>query len=338
MNNNLISIIVPIYNAQKHLKKCLYSILNQTYKNWELILINDGSTDKSQSIIQEIIKENPDKNIQYVFQENAGPSIVRNKGISLANGTYLCFVDADDYMDEKALVLMYNAMQINKVDLVCAGYYECNTRFPKGLALHDFALEKQNTILDKEDYQKNLFKGVSGVLWAKLFKKEIFIKHSIQLNPEIRLSEDLLVVIAYSKYVDKVYILSDKVYYYNRIGEEGLSRNIKESNFKDLQLTNRAILEFKEDLAQLDLNDIIKKREIQFIIHFLKQNTRSYAAFKQSVSFIIDNFEENILKAIMNKNKLPLWFSFFVKKQYYWSYLLLKMEDALRKGKRLIKK
>ena len=93
-----ISVIVPVYNTEKYIKKCLDSIINQTYSNIEIIIINDGSTDNSELIINEYLKEYPDK-IKYYKKENGGLSDARNYGVTKATGDYICFVDSDDYID-----------------------------------------------------------------------------------------------------------------------------------------------------------------------------------------------------------------------------------------------
>lgn len=93
-----VSIIIPIYNSEKYLKQCLESIINQTYKNIEIICINDGSTDNSEKIIKDYLKTN--KNITYLKQPNAGQSIARNKGLEKATGDFILFVDSDDFIEK----------------------------------------------------------------------------------------------------------------------------------------------------------------------------------------------------------------------------------------------
>ena len=93
-----ISVIVPVYNAEKYLKKCLLSVINQTYKDWELILVDDGSTDKSPQIIDNIGKR--DARIKVIHQKNAGPGVARNHGLEIAMGDYIVFLDSDDFIEK----------------------------------------------------------------------------------------------------------------------------------------------------------------------------------------------------------------------------------------------
>ena len=98
MNEELISVIVPIYNGEKYLAECVYSIINQTYKNIEILLMNDGSTDSSLSLCENFAKE--DNRIRVINKKNTGVSDTRNKGVEMSNGKYILFVDCDDYLEK----------------------------------------------------------------------------------------------------------------------------------------------------------------------------------------------------------------------------------------------
>lgn len=118
---NKVSIIIPIFNMEKYLNKCIESILKQTYKNIEIILINDGSTDCSEQIVIEWAKK--DSRIIYVYQENKGSGIARNNGLSKATGKYVVFVDPDDWIEEDAIEQFVFQMERNNPDLIIACAY-----------------------------------------------------------------------------------------------------------------------------------------------------------------------------------------------------------------------
>ena len=132
MHNPMISVIVPVYNAEKYLKECIRSILNQTIQNLELILVNDGSTDGSGYICDEYI--NKDNRIKVIHKENGGVSSARNMGISEATGEYFTFVDSDDYLEPNALEILYNDIIIYNADISCALHAFCArfSHLPKG--------------------------------------------------------------------------------------------------------------------------------------------------------------------------------------------------------------
>ncbi|MFB4033578.1 glycosyltransferase family 2 protein, partial [Streptococcus pneumoniae] len=118
MENQLISVIVPVYNVEEYLKQCLDSILEQTFSNYEVILVNDGSTDSSGLICQEYAEK--DTRIRYFEKENGGLSDARNYGIEQAQGEYLTFVDSDDLLDASHLTILYDALVNNDADISIA--------------------------------------------------------------------------------------------------------------------------------------------------------------------------------------------------------------------------
>lgn len=324
----MISIITPVYNAEKHLSKMLDSVIKQSYKEWELILVNDGSTDNSAQIIKAYLSK--DDRIRFFSQSNAGPSMARNKGVANAKGTYLSFIDADDWITQDYLHKLINPMLNHSTDLVCAGYYEINPQFPLGLKLHDFKKEQFNQNLDKQTYQTNVFKGVSGVLWAKLFKSQIFIENDIQFHPELRLSEDLIAVLEYSFHIQRAYILPDSIYYYNRLAEDSLSGRSSINHYKGLILLIKEIKKLKNEIPFLDLDVITNKRKYSFMIQLLKDHSFSKHEFYKTADFLVENespldpniFQNNkindqVLKAIFQGNYFYSW-------SIMKTYLLLK--------------
>lgn len=115
-NQALISVIIPVYNVEEYLRECVDSVLNQTYGNFEIILVNDGSTDSSGEICDEYVEK--DSRVTVIHQKNGGPSITRNTGIENANGKYIYFLDSDDYIENNALELLVNTAEANDADLV----------------------------------------------------------------------------------------------------------------------------------------------------------------------------------------------------------------------------
>ena len=123
MKNDKISIIVPVYNTEKYIKKCIDSILNQTYNNIELIIINDGSTDNSENIIKKIIKNK--SNVKYKKIKNSGVAHARNVGLDLVTGKYVGFIDSDDYISKDMYKELYETAIKEKSDIVTSGYNKC---------------------------------------------------------------------------------------------------------------------------------------------------------------------------------------------------------------------
>ncbi|MFC0476129.1 glycosyltransferase family 2 protein [Robertmurraya beringensis] len=221
-----VSVVVPVYNCELYLAYCLDSILSQTYKNIEVIVINDGSKDKSDEICREY--QARDQRIKYEYQENQGPSSARNKGLQLASGDYIAFIDADDTVEKTYIQTLLENLQENNSDLACCGYREINV---KGSFLHtDFNF---NHSLSLEEIMLMVCSGTGGVLWGKLYKSEIIKNNNIFLDPNIFMSEDLVFVLEYISHCKRFSETKEFLYNYNRLNERSIS-----SNFSNKYLNN----------------------------------------------------------------------------------------------------
>ena len=177
-----ISIIVPVYNQEKYLEDTILSMLNQSYKNIEMILINDGSTDTSKEICEKYARK--DERIIVINKENGGVAEARNLGLKKATGKYVMFVDASDCLEKNACKVMYEAIERTKADYVTANY-QLTDENGKKYEKPAFDIDKyQEFELNKYDIQKSFFVMNSGV-WNKIFRKEFIdrLKKRDFLNP-----------------------------------------------------------------------------------------------------------------------------------------------------------
>ena len=172
MNSDLVSIIIPVYNVEKYLKKCLDSVINQTYKNIEIIIINDGSTDNSLKICQNYEKKY--SNIKVINQNNQGLSAARNKGIDESKGKYITFIDSDDYYDLDAVEKFYILATEKNADLVCCGTY-CENENGKYYLKHCLSEEKEYDNYEALETML-LSKGIDPSACNKFYKKKLFNK------------------------------------------------------------------------------------------------------------------------------------------------------------------
>ena len=182
-NNPKISVIIPIFNAEKYLDRCLKSIQNQTYTNFEVVLVNDGSTDASKNIYDTYIKL--DKRFHSFSQENKGPSVARNLGLDNSSGLYIAFIDADDYIDKAYLEDLIRPIIKHKAQLSCCAYYELSKFNTKPYEVNDF--KECDTLITKDILIPKLFAGTAGVLWGKLFNVKLIIDNKLRLNPAIKI-------------------------------------------------------------------------------------------------------------------------------------------------------
>lgn len=211
-NKGLITIIVPAYNVEKYLKKCLESIINQTYKNLEIILVDDGSTDNSGRICDEYAEK--DDRIIVIHQENAGVSSARNKGIEIAKGEYIGFVDGDDYIEENMYEVLYKNLIQFDVDISMCNYYIVKNN-QKSFHKHD--IKKGILINDKKEFLELLnLNYYRGFLWNKLFKTKML--KQIRLKEDIYVCEDLLLIVQIFNNCERYYF--DNNCYYNYVIRE----------------------------------------------------------------------------------------------------------------------
>lgn len=209
----MISVIIPIYNVENYLDKCLESIINQTYKKIEIILVNDGSTDDSLRICEKYSKI--DKRITIIDQKNAGVSNARNTGIKKANGDYIIFIDPDDYININMLQILYDNINIvDDIDIsICA--FEKVYFYEKNNSINIVGKNEKN-FLDKTTLLKWMTKNeyFQGFVWNKLYKKSIINKHKILFNEDISVCEDFLFNSEYIDKINKGIYTQEKLYYY----------------------------------------------------------------------------------------------------------------------------
>lgn len=224
----LVSIIVPVYNAEKHLKKCLDSILIQTYEKFELILINDGSTDNSGKICENL-SEN-DKRIKYILTNNFGASHARNIGLNYSSGELIWFIDADDWIDSQALENLISEM-ID--DILFFGFKKVRQNINntcKILKESIFHITDTDNCLSYLFTTKDAFLGFT---WNKLFRNDIIIHNKIRFNENLIIKEDEVFTLEYCKHVKSIGISSLCPYYYRVLCDSvSHSKNIKRNMFQ----------------------------------------------------------------------------------------------------------
>lgn len=207
MKDPKISVIVPVYNTEKYLDCCLQSILSQTFTDFELLLINDGSTDRSGEICDEYAKW--DERVRVFHKENGGVSSARNLGLNEARGEWIAFVDADDELPKEAFCLDYDSC---KEDLIIGGFYDNSSI--RGCKTYGWEEEQ---IINKEDlkpfYAQNLSHPIMGFVWGKLFRKSAV--YYIRFNTDMRIGEDTLYVLQCLNVVNACRTVKSVLYKYN---------------------------------------------------------------------------------------------------------------------------
>ncbi len=250
--NNLISVIVPVYNVEKYLKRCINSILGQTYNNFELILIDDGSPDNSGNICDEYVLK--DSRVKVIHKENTGVSDSRNIGIGQAKGEYLTFIDSDDYISSDMLEIMYNDMIENNAEIVIGGRNIVNES--DGHII--FQENNKKSVMNSEQALKELMieKNFNCVSWGKLYKKELFNDYKFCVNTII--AEDLELLYKIFPICNKIVLDTTKGLYFWTNRSDSVTKSEYNDNWKkEIQITEEIIHFFDKEYHK------IKKYAIQ---------------------------------------------------------------------------
>lgn len=242
MKSPEVSIIVPIYNSEMYLSRCIDSIISQTFNNFECILIDDGSTDTSPFICDRYSES--DDRIVVIHQENSGLSVTRNRGMEIARAKYVCHVDSDDYIQKNMCEILVDAANRSDADVVCCGYTENNKVRP--LCDEDFIFVNRD-IIEIVHYLE--MRQAFGVVWNKLYKKSILDTYSIRFPHGIKFGEDMIFNLQYFTHIKTAYISPDHIYNYLHDNKSSLAKEkvtLAECDFRFRNITSL--------FAQVDIN------------------------------------------------------------------------------------
>lgn len=291
----MVSIIIPVYNCESYLRKCLMSILQQSYTEIEIIVIDDGSQDGSLKICKEM--EATDNRIRVFHQNNCGVSVARNIGLSFARGEYIAFVDGDDWIERDYIKVLLNDMKKFNADMSVCGIFREN--------LDGEVFEKTNyscgNILNKDDaiYSALRFDGFQGYLCNKLFKREKILLKSLKLNEKISILEDLLFVIQYLNASECIVVNNQPLYHYVNHDDSARQSCSKAICFQQKWLTEiDALSEIINELENKTLKNYAKAKKVLSCSFYLK---RMYAC-----DYHDKNIESKLIKYI-RKNLFWVW-------------------------------
>lgn len=300
MGDQLISIIIPVYNVEKYVKECVARIINQTYKNIEILLIDDGATDHSGKICDECAEK--DTRIKVIHKENGGVSSARNLGLELAQGEYITFVDADDFVADDYLEQLYNKMQNSNADLVFCKY----AFFDEGTIIQSKETFPEQIIVDKQDknfinficrfFTWNRKKNIMGSSCRVLYKKEAINKSLF--NTQLRIAEDLLFLVDVILNAHIVSFINKNLYFYRINNNSALH-----SSYKKDYLNNQLVLyrELKRLLKGLHSKKVNKTMERYGAI-------LCYVLFNNELNAKPINWRENVEK--IRESELYRYFTF----------------------------
>lgn len=263
----LISVIVPIYMVERYLGMCIESIINQTYQNLEIILVDDGSTDRCPEICDLYAKK--DERIRVIHQENRGLVAARQSGLSISTGIYIGYVDGDDWIESDFYKKLIDTMIKNDTDIVCAGY--CRDLFNKSVCFHNGlpAGIYENEHLEylyknMLSYHEFYHPGITTYVWNKLFKRTILIDIQMNVDARISIGEDAAVTYPFLANCNKVSIIADCSYHY---------RQHEDSMLKQTTIFN--------------IDQVKLKFLYEYLIKFANEQSNNYNFKSQIIDYVL---------------------------------------------------
>ena len=269
LENPLITIIIPIYNREQTLERCLCSVLRQTYSHLEIIAVDDGSTDHSRVILDKYQKK--DSRLRVVRKENSGVSESRNLGLQLARGEYIQFVDADDWITRDATEILLKAMQTGS-EMVITDYYRVIGRkiWIKG---HIPA----SSLMSRAEFARYMMKSPAnfyyGVTWNKFYRMDIIRDNALFFSRELDWCEDFKFNLEYLKYVSNIRVETRPIYYYVKTNGSLVDSKI---DLRETIRTKRILFGYYKELYQaLDMYEENKLKIQSFYLEFARDKIKS---------------------------------------------------------------
>ena len=299
MNNPFVSIVVPVYNVERYLDRCLNSLIHQSLKNIEIILVDDGSTDASPSICDKYVDQ--DQRIKVIHKQNEGLGMARNSGMDIAEGSYIAFVDSDDFVELDMFEKMYNEISNNNADMVISNYYCFNTEKKmkqciKGIDEYEvIGKNRINNILfrliDKDPRNQDNPLGMS--VWKNLYSLTFLKKNKIQFCSERGfVSEDVIFHINALPLMKKIVLMPEAFYNYCDNSSQSLSSTFRISKFEEYKKL------YKKELSLLKLSNIFDEGKYCTTTAFLG-NIRAH--IKQLVQSDLSKKDQiDIIASIVN--------------------------------------
>lgn len=270
--NERISVIVPVYNVEKYLGRCVNSLLTQTYTNIEIILVDDGSADNSLQLCKQFSKE--DTRVIALHQKNQGQSVARNEAMKIASGKYFCFIDADDYVVSDYIERLYELLINNDADISLCKYTEfydeeINTTLPQNIKTEVRYLTKQEMLINMHNSNEKLYVFV----WGKLFKRKLF---SQDINfPAGRICEDHAILYKLYDRADKFILTNEQLYCYFRNNINSSTYKLNYKFYEDASFVLDEKIIYMKKNGHEDLLPYIKKTYMYWMLDYYRKLSKT---------------------------------------------------------------
>ena len=273
--NETISVIIPVYNVEKFLDKCIRSVVEQTYKNLEIILVDDGSPDQCGTICD--LWAEKDVRIQVIHKANGGLSDARNAGLDIASGAYIGFVDSDDYIHPEMYQRLYEKLKKYDAELAICGYYRVDEN--SDTIIGNVNMPSEGLIDKKEAIMNICCKGSFIVVWNKLYKRELFNDLRFTYG---KIAEDLFIMYQLFHKCERIFTVSENYYYYVQ-SSNSIMRREKTVSYLDVVEGYYRMLLFCQSNNYPDLLQIISARMID-----------QYIRYREKIKIVLPNEKQRL--------------------------------------------
>ena len=291
----LISVVIPIYNAEKYLARCVESVLHQTYLNIEIILVDDGSEDASGKMCDNYALL--DDRVRVIHQKNSGPTRARKNGVDAARGTYIAFADADDYCNPEWISSLYEIITREKVDFVHSGFYQ-NDMYVGCVKSEKVTLDSDNRfkVICDRLLGSNMDTVITPSLWSKLFSTELIKKSIETIDDGIMYGEDLLLVCQCMLQADSFYVLNESYYNYSLL-DDSLSHKQNKVQIKN---EIKLYIKLEEMLGEQAKFELASDTLNAFLLNHLYMGLNNYpgmqgTVMKYAIPSIADLYNKKIV-------------------------------------------
>lgn len=341
-----VSVIIPIYNVEKYLARCMDSLLNQTLEDIEIIMVDDGSTDNSPMMCDEYEKK--DKRVKVVHKKNNGLGMARNSGLEIANGQYVAFIDSDDFIDRNAFKEMYEVAKLYEADMCMAGYYQFNT---KDGTSNKIELFKETKVFNADEVKSISYKMVGAPpeaisdeyfgmsVWKNLYSLDLLKKTNMLFCSEREfVSEDAIFHLSLVPKMNTIVTLNNCYYYYCNNNDVSLSSTFRDGKFDEYKKLYMKEIELLSKYNILeDGKFYIARMFLGNIRNHMKQLSCSGYSVKKRLDIVKTITNDPLLQEVLswypyNKNpRAQRLFSTVLKKKILFLIIVFAKLQAVRK-------
>lgn len=347
MENKLVSIVIPVYNTERYLDRCVYSVVNQTYENLEILLIDDGSHDNCPEMCDRWAKK--DKRIRVIHKQNAGLGMARNTGIEYATGDYICFFDSDDYVAPNAVEEAYCDAERHNSDIVCFGLCKLGS---DGKVKERFVPNPGKSLFEKNEIRDHFLVGLTGLdpktgkKWnvsmsscSKLYSMDLIRRSSWRFVSEREIiSEDFYSILQLCSYAKKISIVPQALYYYCE-NADSLTHIYRPDRFEKACHFYTTMVALCMDLGyRQEVIDNMAGIYLSFVITAMKQENKAPLRYREKIANLQKMVDNTLLQTVLgNRNikvdnlKKRILFWSIRKKKYSLCNLFLFAQNLMRK-------